>query len=160
MPIKPGDRLPAVKVMRATPEGPREVDTGELLGKGTVVLFGVPGAFTPTCSARHMPGFLDNAEALKDGGVNLVACMAVNDAFVLDAWARDQGVDERVVMLADGSAVLARALGLDVDLSAKGLGTRVQRFGLVARDGVVRHVGVEAPGAFGVSGAEAMLAAL
>lgn len=160
MSIQPGDRLPSVKLMRATVEGPREVDTGELLGQGTVVLFGVPGAFTPTCSARHLPGFLDNAEALKKKGVDLVACMAVNDAFVLAAWAREQGVDERVVMLADGSANLARALGLDIDLSAKGLGTRVQRFALVARDGVVKHVGVEEPGGFGVSGADAVLAAL
>ncbi len=160
MPIQPGDRLPSVKVMRATEEGPREVDAAAILGTGTAVLFGVPGAFTPTCSARHLPGFLDNADALKARGVDVVACMAVNDAFVLAAWARDQGVDDRVVMLADGSAAFARALGLDVDLSSKGLGTRVRRFALVARDGVVRHLAVEEPGAFGVSGAEAVLSAL
>ena len=160
MPIKPGDRLPALKVLQATPEGPREVDLTELLGRGTVVLFGVPGAFTPTCSARHVPSFLDQAEALRAKGVSVVACMAVNDAFVLQAWARDLGVDERIVMLADGAAALARALGLDVDLSSRGLGVRVQRFALIARDGVVTHVGVEEPGGFAVSGAEAVLAQL
>ncbi|WP_426959460.1 peroxiredoxin [Muricoccus radiodurans] len=160
MPIQPGDALPAVKIMQATVEGPREVDTGTLFRGKTAVLFGVPGAFTPTCSAKHLPGFVESAAALKDKGVDLVACVAVNDAFVMQAWARDQGVEDEVVMLADGAAVFVKALGLDQDLSARGLGVRSQRFALIAKDGTVAHVAVEQPGAFEVSSANAILAKL
>jgi len=160
MTIKPGDSVPSVKVMQATAEGPKEVDTAELFAGRTVVLFGVPGAFTPTCSAKHLPGFVQNAAALKAKGVDLIACMSVNDAFVMRAWAKDQGITEEVVMLADGSAALTRALGMEFDLTARGLGLRSQRFALVAKDGQVTHVAVEAPGAFEVSKAEAVLAAL
>jgi len=160
MAIQPGDPIPAVKVMQATVEGPREVDTGELFKGKTVVLFGVPGAFTPTCSAKHLPGFVQHAAELKAKGVDLIACMAVNDAFVLAAWAKDQGISDEVIMLADGSAVLTKALGLELDLTARGLGIRSQRFALVARDGKVAHVAVEAPGGFEVSKAEAVLAVL
>jgi peroxiredoxin len=160
MPIQTGDAVPSVKIMQATPEGPKEVDTAALLGTGTTVLFGVPGAFTPTCSARHLPGFVQEAQALKAKGVATVACVAVNDAFVMAAWGRDQGVTDEVVMLADGSAAFTKALGLELDLTARGMGIRAQRFALIVKDGRVTYVGVEEPGAFGVSSAEAVLAKL
>ncbi len=160
MTIKVGDSIPSVKIMQATAEGPKEVDTAELFRGGTAVLFGVPGAFTPTCSAKHLPGFVQNAAALKAKGVGLVACVSVNDAFVMQAWGKDQGVGEDVVMLADGSGAFTKALGLELDLTARGLGVRSQRFALVLKDGVVSHLGIEAPGAFEVSKAEAVLAAL
>jgi peroxiredoxin len=160
MTIKVGDSIPSVKIMQATAEGPKEVDTAELLGTGTVVLFGVPGAFTPTCSAKHMPGFIQNGDALKAKGVTTIACMAVNDAFVMGAWGKDQAVGDKVVMLADGAAAFTKAMGLEFDLTARGLGVRCQRFVLVAKGGKVTHVAVEAPGAFEVSKAEAVLAAL
>jgi peroxiredoxin (alkyl hydroperoxide reductase subunit C) len=160
MTIKVGDRIPSAKLMQATAEGPKEVTTEELFGGRTVVLFGVPGAFTPTCSAKHLPGFVAQAGALKAKGVDAIACMAVNDVFVMGAWGKDQGVGESVIMLADGSAAFTKALGLELDLTARGLGVRCQRFALVAKDGVVTHVAVEAPGAFEVSSAEAVLAAL
>lgn len=160
MTIKVGDSIPSMKLMQATPEGPKEVTTEELFGGKTVVLFGVPGAFTPTCSAKHLPGYVTNYEALKGKGADTVACMAVNDAFVMAAWGKDQGVGDKVVMLADGSAAFTKALGLELDLTARGLGVRCQRFVLVAKDGKVTHVAVEAPGAFEVSKAETVLAAL
>jgi peroxiredoxin (alkyl hydroperoxide reductase subunit C) len=160
MTIKVGDSIPSVKIMQATAEGPKEVDTAELFRGKTAVLFGVPGAFTPTCSAKHLPGFVQNAAALKAKGVDLVACVSVNDAFVMAAWGKDQGVGADVVMLADGSGDFTRALGLELDLTARGLGVRSQRFALVAKDGKVTHVGVEQPGAFEVSKAESVLAAL
>jgi glutaredoxin/glutathione-dependent peroxiredoxin len=160
MTIKVGDRIPAAKLMQATAEGPKEVSTEELFAGKTVVLFGVPGAFTPTCSAKHLPSFVQNYDQLKAKGADLVACMAVNDAFVLGAWAKDQAVGEKVVMLADGSADFTKKMGLELDLTARGLGTRSQRFALVAKDGKVTHVAVEAPGAFEVSKAESVLEAL
>ncbi len=160
MTIQPGDSIPSVKVMQSTADGPKEVDTAELFAGKTVVLFGVPGAFTPTCSAKHLPGFVQHADALMAKGVDLIACMAVNDVFVMGAWGRDQNVDGKVMMLADGSADLTRAMGLEFDLTARGLGIRAQRFVLVAKDGRVTHVAVEAPGAFEVSRAEAVIAAL
>lgn len=157
--IKVGDKLPSMKLSTATPDGPKEAATDELF-KGRVVLFAVPGAFTPTCSAKHLPGFVQNFDAIKAKGVDSVICMAVNDAFVMGAWAKDQGVDGRIVMLADGSAAFTKALGLELDLVARGLGVRSQRFALIAQDGVVTHLAVEAPGGFDVSRAEAVLAAL
>jgi peroxiredoxin (alkyl hydroperoxide reductase subunit C) len=160
MTIKPGDSIPSAKLTQATAEGPKEVSTEELFGGKTVVLFGVPGAFTPTCSAKHLPGFVTQADALKAKGVDTIACMSVNDAFVMGAWAKDQGISGQVVMLADGSAAFTRAMGLEFDLTARGLGIRSQRFVLVAKDGKVTHVAVEAPGAFEVSKAEAVLAVL
>ncbi|HWL80880.1 MAG TPA: peroxiredoxin [Roseomonas sp.] len=160
MSIKAGDTIPAMTLTQATAEGPRELSTDALFGGKTVVLFGVPGAFTPTCSAKHMPSFLQNMAALRAKGVDTVACMAVNDAFVMNAWAKDQGVNDEVVMIADGSGALTRALGLELDLTARGMGVRCQRFALVAKDGKVAHVGVEAPGAFEVSSGEAVLATL
>jgi peroxiredoxin (alkyl hydroperoxide reductase subunit C) len=160
MTIQSGDSIPSAKLMQATAEGPKEITTEELFGGKTVVLFGVPGAFTPTCSAKHLPGYTENYEALKAKGADVIACMAVNDAFVMGAWGKDQGVADKVVMLADGSAEFTKKLGLELDLTARGLGVRCQRFALVAKDGKVAHVAVEAPGAFEVSKAEAILAAL
>lgn len=160
MTIKVGDSIPSAKLMQGTAEGPREITTEDLFGGKTVVLFGVPGAFTPTCSAKHLPGYVEQNDALKAKGADVVACMAVNDAFVMGAWGKDQGVGDKVMMLADGSADFTKSLGLELDLTARGLGVRCQRFVLVAKDGKVVHIGVEAPGAFEVSKAEAALAAL
>ncbi|WP_431283051.1 peroxiredoxin [Humitalea sp. 24SJ18S-53] len=160
MTISVGDAVPAVSIQQATPEGAQGLDTAEFFAGKTVVLFGVPGAFTPTCSAKHLPGFVTQAAALKAKGVDAIACMAVNDPFVMAAWAKDQGITGQVVMIADGSAAFTKALGLELDLTARGLGVRCQRFALIARDGKVAHVAVEAPGGFEVSTAEAILAAL
>jgi glutaredoxin/glutathione-dependent peroxiredoxin len=160
MTIQVGESIPSAKLMQGTAEGPKETSTEELFGGKTVVLFGVPGAFTPTCSAKHLPGFVTQYDALRAKGADVVACMAVNDAFVMAAWGKDQGVGDKVVMLADGSAEFTKKLGLELDLTARGLGVRSQRFALIAKDGKVTHVAVEAPGAFEVSTAEAALAAL
>ena len=160
MTIQPGDTLPSLTLTEATPDGPKDIAADDLFRGRTVVLFGVPGAFTPTCSARHLPGFVENAAAFAARGVDTVACVAVNDAFVLRAWAGTQDPDGTVRMIADGSGTLTRALGLELDLSARNMGMRCQRFVLVARDGRVEHLAVEAPGAFEVSNAESVLAAL
>jgi glutaredoxin/glutathione-dependent peroxiredoxin len=160
MTIKVGDTIPSMKLMVATTDGPKEISTDEIFKGKKVVLFAVPGAFTPTCSAKHLPGFVQNAAALKEKGVDTVACIAVNDAFVMGAWGKDQGTDDKVLMLADGAAAFAKALGLELDLNARGMGWRSQRYALVAEDGKVTHLGVEAPGGFEVSKAEAILAAL
>jgi len=160
MTIKVGDKIPSAKLMQATADGPLEVSTDDLFAGKTVVLFGVPGAFTPTCSAKHLPGFVTHAAELKAKGVDVVACISVNDVFVMGAWRKDQSIGDEVVMLADGSAAFTKALGLEFDLTARGLGVRSQRFALVAKNGVVTHVAVEAPGAFEVSKAESVLAAL
>jgi peroxiredoxin len=160
MTIQVGDSIPSAKLVQGTAEGPKEISTEELFGGKTVVLFGVPGAFTPTCSAKHLPGYVQNYDALKAKGVDTVACMAVNDAFVMGAWGKDQGVGDKVMMLADGSADFTKKMGLELDLVARGLGVRSQRFVLVAKDGKVTHVAVEAPGAFEVSKAETVLASL
>lgn len=158
--IKQGDKIPALKLMTATPDGPREVDTGDLFGTGKVVLFAVPGAFTPTCSAKHLPGFVEHLAEFKAKGVAKVVCLAVNDAFVMGAWAKDQKVGDGIVMLADGSGAFTKELGLELDLAARGLGIRSQRFALVTDNGIVTHLAVEQPGGFDVSRAEAVLEAL
>ena len=160
MTIQVGDSIPSAKLMQATADGPKEITTEELFGGKTVVLFGVPGAFTPTCSAKHLPGFVQQYDALKAKGADVVACIAVNDAFVMGAWGKDQGVGDKVMMLADGSADFTKKMGLELDLVARGLGVRSQRFVLVAKNGKVTHVAVEAPGAFEVSKAETVLASL
>ncbi|MBW4090073.1 MAG: peroxiredoxin [Proteobacteria bacterium] len=160
MTIKVGDTIPSMKLMQATAEGPKEISTDEVFKGKKVVLFAVPGAFTPTCSARHLPGFVQNAEALHAKGVDTVACISVNDAFVMGAWGKDQGTDGKVLMLADGSAAFAKALGLELDLMGRGMGVRSQRYALVADDGKVTHLAVEQPGGFEVSKAESILAAL
>jgi glutaredoxin/glutathione-dependent peroxiredoxin len=160
MTIKVGDKIPEMKLMTGTADGPKESSTQEIFGGKTVALFGVPGAFTPTCSAKHLPSFVQHHAALKAKGVDHVVCMAVNDAFVMGAWGKDQSVGDKVVMLADGSADFTKALGVELDLTARGLGLRCQRFLLVAKDGKVTHIAIEAPGAFEVSKAEAALAVL
>jgi peroxiredoxin (alkyl hydroperoxide reductase subunit C) len=160
MTIKVGDTIPAMKLMQATADGPKEVTTDELFKGKKVALFAVPGAFTPTCSAKHLPGFVEHASSLKAKGVDSIICMAVNDAFVMGAWGKSQGVGDDIIMLADGSAQFTKALGLELDLVARGLGVRSQRFAMVVTDGKVTHLAVEAPGGFDVSRAEAVLAAL
>lgn len=158
--IKVGDTLPAAKLMVASAEGPRELTSEELFGGKKVVLFAVPGAFTPTCSAKHLPGFVVHAAEFKAKGVDTLACLAVNDVFVMAAWAKEQGITDQIVMLADGSGQFTKALGLELDLVARGLGVRSQRFALVAQDGKVTHLAVEQPGDFDVSRAESVLAIL
>lgn len=158
--IKPGDRLPAMKLLTPGEDGPQEIDTGDLFAGKTVVMFAVPGAFTPTCSARHLPGFLDHIDDFRAKGVDEIVCLAVNDPFVLGAWAKSQGSAGKVTMLADGSGTFTQALGLELDLVSRGLGVRSQRFALVAKDGLVTHLAVEQPGGFDVSRAESVLEAL
>lgn len=157
MTIKTGDALPNGSFMTPTAEGPAPLTTDQLFKGKTVALFAVPGAFTPTCSAKHLPGFKQHAADLKAKGVDTIACLSVNDVFVMKAWAKDQGITDEVVMLADGGAVWTKAIGLDFDASKFGMGVRAQRFSLVARDGVVTQLNVEEPGAFEVSSAEYLL---
>lgn len=154
--INPGDRLPEVAVQQITSKGIEKTDTLTLFGTGRTVLFAVPGAFTPTCSERHLPGFVQNFDEFRRRGMD-VACMAVNDPFVMQAWMQSAGVPEGMVMVADGNAELARALGLDLDASAYGMGIRSKRFAMVIADGTVEQVLVEAPGEFRVSTAENLL---
>lgn len=156
MTIRVGDRMPSGTLHRMTGDGPAGVDTDELFGGRKVVLFSVPGAFTPTCSARHLPGFVRNAAALRAKGVDTIACMAVNDAYVMDAWGKQQDVGEDVLMLADGSADYSKALGLELDLSGVAFGMRGKRFSLLVEDGVVRQVNVDEDG-FSSTSAETML---
>jgi len=158
--INVGDKLPTEGLKTMGAGGPEDVDLGAMLSGRKVVIFSVPGAFTPTCSAKHLPGFVEKIDDLKAKGVDEVACLAVNDAFVMGAWGKDQGVDDKVTMLADGSGTYTQALGLELDLVGAGLGMRGQRFAIVADDGVVSHLAVEEAGAFEVSSAEAILAAL
>jgi len=158
--IKIGDQIPSMTLTKATAEGPKPVTTDEIFKGRKVVMFAVPGAFTPTCSAKHLPGFVENHDALTAKGVDEVVCIAVNDAFVMGAWAKLHSADGKITMLADGSAALTKAMGLELDLLARGMGVRSQRFVLVAVDGKVSHIAVEAAGGFDVSRAEAVLAAL
>ncbi len=160
MAIKVGDKIPAAKLRVMSAEGPKEISTDEIFKGKKVVLFAVPGAFTPTCSAKHLPGFVQNAAAIKAKGVDTVACVAVNDAFVMGAWGKAQGADDKVMMLSDGNGTFTKELGLEMDGSAVGLGTRSQRYAMVVQDGVVKTLNVEAPRAFEVSSAEAIMKAL
>lgn len=160
MTIQVGDAIPSVTLKHLTDNGMQDVTTDSIFAGKTVALFSVPGAFTPTCSAKHLPGFVQQAEALKAKGVDTIVCLAVNDPFVMRAWGEKGGVDGKVQMLPDGNAAFTSALGLTMDGSGYGLGTRGQRFALVAKDGKVTHLAVEKPGAFEVSSAEAVLAAL
>ena len=160
MAIKSGERMPAGTLKRMTKEGPRDLSTDELFKGKRVVLFSVPGAFTPTCDAKHLPGFVQLADQIRAKGVDTIACMAVNDVFVMNAWGKASGVGDRILMLADGNGEYARALGLELDAKGHGMGTRGQRFALIVRDGAVTHVNVEAPGQFKVSAAEYVLGQL
>ncbi len=160
MTIAVGDKIPDVKVQLPGPNGPEAASTAELLGHGTVVLFGLPGAFTPTCSDHHLPGFVIRAEDLKDKGVDRIYCVSVNDAFVMGAWGQANEVDGKVGMIADGSATFAKAMGLDVDLTGGGLGVRSKRYAAIIKDGVVSHLAVEETLGLDVSSADAVLKAL
>ena len=160
MTIKVGDKIPSVVLQQKTSDGVQPVKTDDLFKGKKVVLFAVPGAFTPTCSAKHLPGFVQNADKLKQKGIDAIACVAVNDAFVMEAWGKSQSTDGKVMMLADGSAHFAKALGLDLDLMDKGLGMRSQRYAMVVNDGKVEKLFVEAPGKFEVSSAEHVLGEL
>ena len=157
MTIKVGDPIPSATLKTPSPDGPKEITTDELFRGKKVALFAVPGAFTPACSQRHLPGFVEQADALKAKGVDLVACVAVNDVFVLGAWAREQKADGKVMMLADGSGDFTRALGLELDLTRGGLGRRSQRYSMLVDNGVIKALNVEKPGEYAVSSAEAML---
>ena len=159
MTIQIGDRIPSA-TLHYLKDGVQAIRSEDLFAGKTVVLFSVPGAFTPTCSAKHLPGYVDKLPALKAKGVDTVACMAVNDAFVMDAWAKSQNVPAEIMMLADGNAAFAKAMGLELDATAFGMGLRSKRFALVAKDGVVTQLLIEAPGEFKVSAAEAVLAVL
>jgi len=160
MTIKVGDKLPAGTLTRMTPDGPAPISTGDIFGGKKVILFSLPGAFTPTCSAKHLPGFVGHADVLRSKGVDDIVCMAVNDIFVMHAWGKDQGVGDKILMVADGNGDYTRALGLELDLSGFGMGTRGQRFSLIADDGVVTHLNVEEGGEFKVSSAEYALSQL
>jgi peroxiredoxin len=160
MAIQVGDRLPSVTLIKATESGPDSVQSDEFFRGRTVALFSVPGAFTPTCSARHLPGFIEKLDELKGKGVDEVACTAVNDAFVMSAWAKSSGAEGKVTMLADGSGEFAKAVGLDADFSKFGMGTRGQRYAMLVEDGVVKQLHVEQPGEFKVSSAEHLLSQL
>ncbi len=157
MTIKVGDKIPSATLKVKTDNGIEDLTTDALFGGKTVVLFALPGAFTPTCSAKHLPGFVAYADEIKAKGVDTIACLSVNDAFVMDAWGKDQKVGDKVTMLADGNAELTQKLGLEMDGSAFGLGTRSQRYAMVVKDGTVSALHVEEPGAFEVSSAEAVL---
>jgi peroxiredoxin len=160
MAIKAGDRMPAGTFKRMTREGPKDLTTEELFKGKRVVLFSVPGAFTPTCDAKHLPGFVQLADQIRAKGVDTIACMAVNDVFVMNAWGKASGVGDQVLMLADGNGDYARALGLELDASKFGMGKRGQRFAIIAKDGTATHVDVEEPGQFKVSAAEYVLGQL
>lgn len=161
MTIKVGDKIPSSITLKfMSPEGVKEVTTDDFFRGKKVALFGLPGAFTPTCSARHLPGFVERAAELKAKGVDEIACIAVNDAFVMGAWGKEHKTDGRVTMLADGSGDFARAIGLELDLTKNGMGKRSQRYSMVVDNGVVKALNVEKPGQFEVSSAEAMLKAL
>ncbi len=160
MTIKAGEKMPSGAFKTMTAEGAKEVGADALFAGKTVVLFSVPGAFTPTCDARHLPGYLQHFDALKAKGVDTIACMAVNDMFVMNAWGKSSNVGEKVLMLADGNADYTRALGLELDARGFGMGMRGQRFALVVKDGVATHVNIEAGGEFKVSAAEHVLGQL
>ena len=159
MTIKTGDKIPAANFTVMTESGPKPVSTDELFGGKKVVLFSVPGAFTPTCSAKHLPGFVEKADEFKARGVDTIACMAVNDVFFMNAWGKSANADQ-IAMLADGNGEFTSKLGLELDASGFGMGQRSQRFALIADDGVVSKLFVEAPGEFKVSSAEHVLASV
>ena len=160
MAIKVGDKIPSATLNHKTADGIQKVTTDDLFKNKTVVLFGLPGAFTPTCSAKHLPGFVQHAKDIKGKGVDTIACLSVNDAFVMDAWGKDQKVGDSVMMLADGNGDFSKAVGLTMDATGYGMGLRASRYAMVVKNGVVKNLNVEAPGAFEVSGADAILKVL
>ena len=160
MTIKVGDSVPQATLTKMTADGPAPVDTAELFGGRTVALFAVPGAFTPTCSAKHLPGFIEKSGEIGAKGVDEIVCLSVNDAFVMGAWAKSSGAEGKITMLADGNGDFSKALGLTMDGSRFGMGTRSQRFSMIVKDGKVAELNVEEPGAFKVSSAEHLLSQL
>jgi peroxiredoxin len=160
MAIKEGDRLPDATFMTYGPEGPRPITTDEVFKGKRVALLAVPGAFTPTCSAKHLPGFKEKAAELRSKGVDAIACVSVNDVFVMKAWGQDQGVGDDIIMLADGNGAFTNAIGLGMDASKFGMGPRSQRYSMIVNDGVVEKLNVEEGGEFRVSSADYMLAQL
>ena len=160
MTIQVGDRIPSATLLKADAEGPQPVSTDEFFAGRKVALFAVPGAFTPTCSARHLPGFVEKADELRAKGVDEIACVSINDAFVMQAWGSQGGAEGKVTMLADGNGDFVQQLGLDADFAKFGMGKRSQRWSAVVEDGVVKQLNVEEPGAFSVSSAEFMLGQL
>jgi peroxiredoxin len=158
MPIEPNQKIPSVKIKQASPEGGREVDPAELFAGKKVIMFSLPGAFTPTCSSKHLPGYLEQHGELRAKGIDLIACLSVNDAHVMQAWAVQNNVGDRIAMLADGSALFTRALGIDYEIP--GMGVRARRGVFLIEDGVVKTIDMEQPGKFEVSGASACLAKL
>jgi peroxiredoxin len=160
MTIAVGDKIPSAKLKTMTAEGPKDISTDDIFTGKKVVLFAVPGAFTPTCSAKHLPGFVEKAAQIKGKGVDTVACLSVNDAFVMGAWGKAQNTEGKVLMLADGAAAFTKQLGLELDLTGPGMGVRSKRYAMVVDNGVVKTLNIEAPGAFEVSSADAILSAL
>ena len=160
MAIKVGDKIPAAALRTKTADGIQEVKTADIFGGKKVVVFALPGAFTPTCSAKHLPGYVEQAKALKGKGVDAIACVSVNDAFVMDAWGKDQKVGDSVMMMADGNADFTKALGREMDGSGYGMGTRSKRYAMVVEDGTVTNLFVEEPGQYEVSAAEYVLGKL
>ena len=160
MTLKVGDTLPDVTFMTMTADGPQPMSTDDVFAGKRVALFAVPGAYTPTCSAKHLPGFIEKASELQAKGVDRIACTSVNDVFVMGAWGKDQGAGDAVLMLADGNGDFASALGLEMDGSAFGMGKRSQRYALVVNDKAIEHIFVDEPGNFEVSSAEHVLSAL
>jgi peroxiredoxin len=160
MTIKVGDKLPAATFSAGTPEGPRPMSTDDIFAGKKVALFAVPGAFTPTCSAKHLPGFKEHVADFKAKGVDSIACISVNDAFVMKAWGESQSVGQDILMLGDGNGDFTKAIGLEMDGSKFGMGQRSQRYSMIVEDGVVKELNVEAPGEFKVSAADYMLAQL
>ena len=160
MTVSVGDKIPEATLTQMTDEGPRPVKTRDFFAGRTVALFAVPGAFTPTCSAKHLPGFVEKADELKAKGVDEIACVSVNDTFVMDAWGKQGGCEGKITMLADGNGDFAEALDLTMDASGFGMGKRSQRYSMIVKDGTVSDLNVEAPGDFRVSSAEHMLSQL
>ena len=158
--IKVGDKVPSATLMQMKDGGPKPISTDQLFAGKKVALFALPGAFTPTCSAKHLPGFIKHSEALKAKGIDAIACVSVNDAFVMGAWGEQQKAGDTVMMLADGNGDFTRALGLEMDATKFGMGKRSQRYSMVVDNGVVKQLDVEAPGAFEVSSADHMMALL
>jgi peroxiredoxin len=154
MTIKIGDKIPTATLMQMKGGTPQPLKTDDLFSGKKVVVFALPGAFTPTCSAKHLPGFVHKADEIKQKGVDAIACVSVNDAFVMGAWGEQQGAGDKVLMLADGNGDFTKALGLEMDASKFGMGKRSQRFSMLVEDGVVKELNVEEPGAFSVSSAE------
>ncbi|WP_417317073.1 peroxiredoxin [Emcibacter sp.] len=160
MTVSTGDKMPEGTLVEMTADGPAPRSTADLFNGRKVVLFSVPGAFTPTCSAKHLPGFVEHADELKAKGVDEVVCLAVNDAFVMGAWGKSQGADGKVTLLADGNADYTKALGLEMDATGFGMGTRGKRFAMIVEDGVLKELNIEGPGEFRVSSAEHVLTQL